>query len=191
MQTRLLSLLVLVAALGACRDSVSHKPPIHLVPDMDHQQKIKAQSEFHFPGWKDNRGMRMPVDGTVARGTLRTKSLERYQDASGQFIANPLPATAANFARGRERFDIYCAVCHDRAGSGKGMVLQRAQKGAFNAVMPDLATDERLRGLRDGELYQTIAEGKATMPAYAHMVQVEDRWRIVHYLRALQNRIKQ
>lgn len=196
----------LCLAFAACRGGISHKPPIHLVPDMDDQQKIEAQSEFEFEGWKDKRGMRPPVEGTVPhgsgylgrrgysdkRGFLESVELEKYQNAAGDFIANKVPLTRDNLLRGQNRYNIYCAVCHDRAGSGKGMVLQRAPRGSFNAKVPDLSTEPRLLKdkMRDGELFQTITEGKATMPAYGHAISVEDRWCIVHYLRALQHRIK-
>lgn len=185
----ILGLLAGLSGLVACRGSISEKPPIHPVLDMDFQQKIKAQSAFEFANWKDGRGMRMPVEGTVARGTLEAAQLSVFKNSSGDYLANPLPASAENFARGRERFNIYCAVCHDRAGAGKGVALQRAPRGAFNPQVPSLAEDERLRSAPDGNLYETIANGRGTMPAYGHMVTPEDRWCIVWYLRALQNRI--
>ncbi len=182
-----------LAILTACRGGISNRPPVHLVQDMDFQQKIKAQSEFEFENWEDRRGMRMPVEGTVARGTLESAELARYQEAGGGFIANPVKATREHLLRGQERFNIYCAVCHDRAGSGKGPVLRRAGY-AFAAVVPDLGQEERLqRGkMPDGQLFQTITKGIGTMPGYAHAISAQDRWCIVHYVRALQNRfIKQ
>lgn len=180
---------IALIALTSCRGGISHKPPVHLVPDMDFQQKIKAQSEFKFESWEDKRGMRQPVAGTIARGTLDDRALETYQRGKDQFIDNPIGNTAADYERGRERYDIYCAVCHDRTGSGQGLVMQRAPLGSFNPIIPHLATEPRLREMKDGELFKTITEGKGTMPAYGHMIPAADRWKIVRYLRALQNRI--
>ncbi|MCA8943809.1 MAG: cytochrome c [Planctomycetes bacterium] len=187
--THLIAVIAL-AVFVSCRGGVSKHPPIHLVPDMDDQPYIQAQEDFDFPTWTDKRGMRMPVAGTIAQGTLDQRALGVYEQG-GRFVDNPIAATYANLARGQERFNIYCAVCHDRAGSGKGVVMQRAPAGSFNAVLPNLATEERLQAgkMKDGELFKTITEGKATMPAYGHMIPAEDRWKIVHYLRALQHRI--
>ena len=39
----------------------------------------------------------------------------------------------------------------------------------------------------DGELFNTISNGKGNMTGYAHAIPVEDRWAIVAYIRALQD----
>ena len=70
------SILVAIAlALSGCRGGISDSPPIHLVHDMDNQPKLKPQSRSDFTPWKDHRGMRTPVFGTVARGSLREANL--------------------------------------------------------------------------------------------------------------------
>ena len=66
---------ILIAAaagvsLMGCRGEISTAPPVHLVQNMDFQDKLKAQSESGFEGWADKRGMRLPVKGTIARGSL-------------------------------------------------------------------------------------------------------------------------
>lgn len=188
---------LLLVALAGCRGGISKHPPVHLVDDMDQQLKLKAQlrSAFDFAAWQpgaapDHRGMRQPPIGTIPRGSLELMALAVFKDAAGNFIDNPVTASREVFARGRERFDIHCSVCHDRAGTGKGIVIQRAPLGSFNSKIPDLSTEQRLIDMPDGELCSIITEGKATMPAYGHQIEPLDRWAIVHYLRALQHRIK-
>lgn len=188
---------LLLVAFGGCRGGLSKHPPVHLVDDMDQQLKLKAQlrSAFDFAAWNvdaqpDHRGMRRPPVGTIARGSLTRMALAIFKDAADNFIDNPVAASVAVFARGRERYDIVCSVCHDRAGTGKGIVILRAPMGSFNAKIPDLSTEQRLIDMKDGELFSIISDGKATMPAYAHQIDPADRWAIVHYLRALQHRIK-
>ena len=46
--------------------------------------------------------------------------------------------------------------------------------------------DNRVASLPDGDIFQTITGGKGTMPAYGARISVEDRWAIIHYVRALQ-----
>lgn len=193
----LAALPLLLLALVGCRGGLSKNPPVHLVDDMDQQLKLKAQlrSAFDFAAWQhdaepDHRGMRRPPVGTISRGSLRRMALAKFKDADGNFIDNPVAASPEVMARGRERYDITCSVCHDRAGSGRGIVILRAPMGSFNPKIPDLSTEQRLIDMPDGELCSIIAEGKATMPAYGHQIDPEDRWAIVHYLRALQHRIK-
>jgi hypothetical protein len=66
------------------------------------------------------------------------------------------------------------------------MVSRRAAAlGAAGLVAPTLH-DDRLRRIPDGQLFATITNGVRNMPSYAHNIPVDDRWAIVHYVRALQ-----
>ena len=94
--------------------------------------------------------------------------------------ANPAPVTAQLIARGRERFDIYCAPCHSRAGDGDGMV---ARRGFPN---PPSYHIERLRNAPDSHFYDAISNGFGVMYPYADRIEPHDRWAIVAYIRALQ-----
>ena len=83
--------------------------------------------------------------------------------------------------RGRERFDIYCAPCHGRLGDSNGITKKIGD-------MPAVANlhDKRIVDMPDGEIFNTISNGKNLMGAYGPLVPTEDRWAIVAYLRALQ-----
>ena len=97
--TTLLLASLALAALTSCdkfRGFPSEKPPIHLVLDMDFQEKVRAQSAHEFDGWTDGRGARRPVADTfgntlvVARGSLKNTALAN-RDANKQFVTkNPL-----------------------------------------------------------------------------------------------------
>lgn len=211
----LLLLLALPAVVAfGCRGEISRKPPIHLVQDMDFQAKFKGQSEAAFPGWHDQRAMREPVPGTIARGHLGALDPDPnvarfyiYKRGKDSFVTkNPLPLTKANLDRGRERFNIHCAICHGRTGRGNGPVGLRWPPynppsylvEAGPVPFPDRKDtdqkpdriDERVQNLVDGEIFNVITNGKSTMPAYGHQVPVKDRWAIIHYVRALQLRVK-
>jgi mono/diheme cytochrome c family protein len=82
--------------------------------------------------------------------------------------------------RGRERYNIYCSVCHGTAGYGDGMVVQRGYK------QPPSLHESRFREAPPGHFYDVIANGFGAMPAYREMIKASDRWAIVGYLRALQ-----
>jgi mono/diheme cytochrome c family protein len=94
--------------------------------------------------------------------------------------SNPLPVTDALLARGRDRFNIFCAPCHSRAGDGEGMIAQRG----FPA--PPSFHIDRLRRAPDSHFYQVITDGYGVMYPYADRVTPQDRWAIVAYIRALQ-----
>ena len=70
-------------------------------------------------------------------------------------------------------------------GSGQGMVKKRAVAGGAGAFAPPTFHQDRIRHMPDGQLYATVANGKNNMPAYPQ-IQVNDRWAIVAYIRALQ-----
>lgn len=58
-----------MTAVGCRRGAPSEDPPIHIVPNMDHQEKFRSQAQNDF--FEDGAAMRTPVPGTVARGWLR------------------------------------------------------------------------------------------------------------------------
>ncbi len=176
------SLLVLVG----CRGTESSKPPIHINPNMDRQEKFIGQQENRF--FENRMAMRPPVPGTVARGFLREDSRFYYgREASGALVTElPLPATADLLARGQNRYNIYCAVCHGQAGDGKGIIMVGNGGAGYGYVpAPDFHVD-RLRTIEDGHIYDVITNGIRNMPAYAPQIPVADRWAIVAYVRALQ-----
>jgi len=164
--------------LSGCRGQISQEPPIHLNPNMDAQAKFKAYGENDF--YADGRSMRPLPEGTVPRGHLNED--KGYYDGvvNGKYVANPLPMSSELMQRGRERYDIYCSMCHGKTGLGGGMVIQRG------FILPPSYADERILNLKDGELYSVIKDGVRNMPGYALQIPTEDRWAIVAYIRALQ-----
>jgi len=176
--------LVAIAAaltLGACRGAPSEEPPLYVFPDMDWQPKVQGQEEFKF--FSDGRGNRLPVAGTVARGQLHEDEAFYEGKKDGAYLAKaPIEVSEATLAHGEERYNIYCAPCHDRTGGGKGMVIQRG-RGAFPPP-PELFGD-RVRGLSDGEIFNVITHGVRNMPSYAYQVPVADRWAIITWVRVL------
>lgn len=83
-------------------------------------------------------------------------------------------------ARGRDRFTIYCAPCHGRVGDGNG-ITKRYGMGATPTYH-----DDRLRAMAEGEIFNTITNGKNNMNPYADKLTPEDRWAVIAYVRALQ-----
>ncbi len=182
----LLSLVPLVLVARE-RGVTKTDPRIHLVPDMDSQKKYLPQSANPF--FADGRAMRMPVEGTVARGSIDPTSTEATgQDAAGAWVRrNAHAVTPELIQRGRERYDIFCAPCHGTAGHGDGMIARRAdrlQEGTWTP--PTSLHAEIVLAREDGHIFNTITHGIRNMPSYGSQVPVADRWAIVAYIRALQ-----
>jgi mono/diheme cytochrome c family protein len=147
--------------------------------DMHDQPKFQAFERNAF--FDDQRASRPLVQGVVARGHLNAdQAFFQGAGPSGPVTENPLGASEAVLARGQSRYNIYCTPCHDRTGSGEGMIVQRGYK------QPPSFHDPRLRAVPDGYFFQVMTNGFGTMPAYRAQVSARDRWAIVAYIRALQ-----
>ena len=92
----------------------------------------------------------------------------------------PFPVTLAVLARGQQRFNIFCSPCHDRVGTGQGMIVRRGYRAPASFHM------DRLRQAPAGYFFDVMTNGFGVMPDYAQQVHPEDRWAIVAYIRALQ-----
>jgi mono/diheme cytochrome c family protein len=177
-----------VALAVKARHSKTDKPRIHIIQDMDSQPKYKAQREN--PIFADGRADREALPGTVPVGHLNEDD-HFFRGRAGGAWARTFPAQVelneATMARGRQRFGIYCTPCHGQAGLGDGMVHKRAEGLAQGGwIQPSNVTQEYLRNMPVGELYNTITNGIRNMPGYGPQIMPEDRWAIVMYLRALQ-----
>jgi mono/diheme cytochrome c family protein len=143
------------------------------------QQRLKPLSEENF--FADGRGSRLPPAHTIARGQLRDDE-QFFTGKIGEQLAAtfPMKLTREMLARGRERFDIYCTVCHGRSGDGNGMIVQRG------FPRPPSLHEPRLREAPVGHFVDVITNGYGVMYSYASRVSPEDRWAITAYIRALQ-----
>src|SRR6056297_4107303 len=113
MRTSLLLPLILTALLLAgCRGNRSGETPVHPNLNMDFQEKFQAQEAN--PLFADNAAMRKPVSGTVARGLLKEDTeLFTGRTESGEYVDRvPVPVSKAFLQRGKERYEIFCVVCH-------------------------------------------------------------------------------
>ena len=116
----------------------------------------------------------------------------RSADGSLYLDAFPISITPKTLERGQERFNIYCAVCHDRAGSGNGMVVQRGFTAppSFHADwsrgFKRRGADLKLTDAPVGYYFEVITHGFGAMPSHAAQVPPDDRWAIIAYIRALQ-----
>ena len=146
---------------------------------MHNQPKYIPLRESTF--FSDDRSARPLVDGTVARGDLRSDLLLYTGKSDGADSAVfPFPIDASVMTRGQERFNIYCSPCHGRTAIGDGMVVRRGYR------RPLSLHDPRLRSAPVGHFFDVMTNGFGAMPDYAAQVPVRDRWAIAAYIRALQ-----
>jgi len=170
---------LLVAGLAGCRGQESDKPPVHLNPNMDSQPRYDPQAESKF--YEDRRTMRQPVEGSVARGNFDENDAHATGKDGDQYVAKmPMAITEATLKLGQTKYNIYCTPCHAEIGNGEGMVKKRGFDGVRNLL------DPYTRALPDGQIYEAMAKGVRTMPAYNAQLTTDERWAVVAYVRALQ-----
>lgn len=160
-------LAILLLFTAACQQQMADQP----------RYKPLAQSTF----FGDDRSARPLVEGTVARGHLDADERFSAGKSGGELVtALPVPLTLELLERGRDRFNIFCAPCHDRTGSGEGMVVRRGYRH------PPSYHIDRLRQAPVGHFFDVMTHGFGAMPDYAAQVPPQDRWAIAAYIRALQ-----
>jgi len=147
--------------------------------DMHDQPKYQPLERSTF--FEDGRASRPLLAGTIAQGQLRDDA-QLYTGKSGKdFVTTfPFPITEQVLRRGQQRFNIYCSPCHDRLGTGLGMVVRRGLR------QPPSYHIDRLRDAPVGYFFDVITNGFGAMPDYATEVPPADRWAIVSYIRVLQ-----
>jgi mono/diheme cytochrome c family protein len=158
--------LVAFAAVG-CRQDMYDQP----------KAKPLAASDL-FP---DGASARPLVSGTIPRDWHGDDPSHTGLGADGKLLQTmPVKLTRELLERGHERFEIYCSECHDRAGTGWGMIVERG------FPPPPSFHIDRLREAPIGHFYEVITNGYGAMYSYASRVQPADRWAIAAYIRALQ-----
>jgi mono/diheme cytochrome c family protein len=180
--------LLIAMAIAGCRGGKSEDPPVHLFGDMDWQPKYQWGEAS--PLFEDGRAMRPLVDGVIPLGHLNEDDgYYRGKLASGEYVARVTDLKMGDksievdeklIRRGEDRFNIYCAPCHDQSGGGRGMVVQRGYPPPV-----DLSSDRVRNEMRDGQIFETITNGIRNMPAYRKQIPVADRWAIVTWVRVL------
>jgi cytochrome c553 len=164
---RCIALGIILLSLCGCR------------PDMFNQPRNNPLSSSDF--FENGAGSRPLVPGTIPRGHLDEDRVYFTGKIGTNLVTEfPMPVTRAMLERGRERYDIFCSVCHGLSGEGDGMIVQRG------FPRPPSYNIDRLRQAPVGHFYDVMTRGYGVMYSYASRVEPADRWAIAAYIRALQ-----
>jgi mono/diheme cytochrome c family protein len=189
-----------IVSIAGLRGSHTRRPPLELFPDLVRQNKVRPQtpSEFFADGYSSRpipehavahsapymlNGKALDIDGQpVYPYDSSPVNTGRVPGKTNFIEVNPLPITPELLARGEQRFQINCLPCHGPDGDGKGITSKYGMLGVANFH------DQRLINMPDGQIFNTITYGSPSklMGPYGANVEVEDRWAIVAYVRALE-----
>ena len=120
------------------------------------------------------------------------KELDWITEFPDQIAAKITPGDTGTefYNRGKQRFDIYCSVCHGYAGYGDGHVSQRGmalniqQKAEW--VQAKSLCDPEVMADPVGRIFDTITNGRGAMGPYRSQITAEDRWAIVFFVKSMQ-----
>jgi mono/diheme cytochrome c family protein len=178
----LLAISGVMSILSAC--TYHEKSNFEFMPDMGYS-----------PGYKGQEGMengmrRQAPQGTIPRGYTAVgytsestgTSYPEFEDAeaAGRALKNPIARTKEHLLRGQKIFNSNCTACHGSMGEGDSAVVKRGYP------MPPSLQSDKVRGWADGSIFHVITRGQNLMPSYASQIKPEDRWKVVHYVRAIQ-----
>lgn len=203
---------IILVSIFKFRGHTFTEPPAEIFNDMDRQERVNFQSESDF--FADGLGTRPPVHGTVPVGFVLGEKLASAGGAApefgfsfpgdtsyynsgrmGDYWGSGLPEEVRGengevseefIKRGRERYNISCAICHGESGNGQGVVSKYGLANIANFYAPQFSDPANEMFRNDGNIFNTITNGMGLMSGYGADVTVRDRWAIIAYIRTLQ-----
>ncbi|TQE73204.1 cytochrome c [Leptospira noguchii] len=165
----------------------SKTPPLEYFPDMADSPAREAQEAD--PIAHNGAASRIPPKGAVPVGYYPYEYLGLdVSQLPNKGLGNPFKDDLANLQRGEAQYQTYCSPCHGVRGAGNGTIVgpepRLGAKSEFGNMRPLI--NERVRGYSDGQIYHVVTAGWGRMKSYASQVSPEDRWKIVLYVRKLQ-----
>jgi mono/diheme cytochrome c family protein len=162
-----------------------------LDPMADRQPRAMRYKVSAF--YDDGLSMHAPPEGTVPRervagnaplatGRLPDGPIQPNGEPLPIYVtAIPVPVTKELLALGRKRFDITCATCHGPLGDGVSIV------GTQMALRPPPSLlQKNYIEKPSGYFFEVASRGFGMMASYAAELDVNERWAVVAYIRALQ-----
>ena len=108
-----------------------------------------------------------------------------FKMTAGKDLKSPLAkGDPDNSNQGKALYFIYCAQCHGKHHDGNGTVGQ-----SFHPLPTDLRSP-KIQSFPEGTLFKNISYGTSggRQPPLATTIDVQDRWRIIAYLKSLGSR---
>jgi mono/diheme cytochrome c family protein len=174
-------LVLMLVDLSACnRDR--NNPGWDYFPDMFYSTAYETNTKN--PNFSDGLTMRSPVAGTVPRDFIPFEYTNDPESRikAGKELVNPVLMSSEALSRGMEQYTTFCIGCHGIAGNGDG----RLYTSGLYPMKPLSVSGPDAAKLKDGEIYHTITLGIRSMGAHGSQIRPDDRWKIVLYVRKLQ-----
>jgi len=125
----------------------------------------------------------LPPENTIPRGYLPYK-FENTIEGKELARLEPSPLDSlekeANLAKGKELYNIYCAICHGNKGNGQGTLVKREK------ILGVPGYADAVRNITVGSTYFTIYYGLNSMGSHASQFANEkEMWQVSEYVMKL------
>lgn len=170
-------LLGVSAAVSSCHDT--SKPNYQYMPNM--YEAVSYETYQQSAAFRNGKEGQLPVEGTINRGYVPydyPNTTAGYEAAKAN-SKSPLDSLALNSGKGKELFEIYCAICHGTAGDGKGKLVKQ---GKFLGV-----PNYKDRAITEGSIFHVETFGLNAMGSYKNQLSAQERWMVAAYVLKLRN----
>lgn len=165
--------IVLIGALVACSPGDPFRStgayPIDIFQEMHYNQTSKAQEPPRFLPPNDS----YPTEGGFIPVVSRAASAD---------LSNPFQADSNTMLLGALVYAQNCSSCHGQMADGDGPVGNILVE--YTGVKPPAFDSDRVRNLKSGETYASLAIGLNVMPAFEGLLSERDRWALVTLIEA-------
>ncbi len=168
-----------VGLFSSCKNDL--EPNYQYMPNM--YEPVSYETYEETDAFKNGKEGQLPPDGAINRGYVPYEypnTTEGYDMAKAN-LQRPADTALANLKKGKELYDIYCAICHGASGNGKGKLVEREK---FLGV-PSYAD----RVITAGSIYHVETYGLNSMGSYANQVSSDERWMISAYVLKLKSEL--
>ena len=173
-----ISLLVCIAIfVSSCHNNAN--PNYQYMPNMYEAVSYETYAESH--AFKNGKEGQLPVPGSIDR----THEVYEYPNTTAGYEAakanlkSPLDSTSVDMDKGKELYEIYCAICHGNAGNGKGKLVTQ---GKFLGV-----PSYKDRPITVGSVFHVQTFGLNSMGSYANQLNTHERWLVSAYVMKLKS----
>ena len=173
--------ILVILSVTSCFDK--KKPNYRYMPNMYTSLAVETYSEHEL--LPNGQAALTPVKGTISRGWM---PYEYENTLEGKALATkelkmPLAVNEENLTKGKELFNIYCAICHGNKGDGQGTLVKREK---FLGI-PSLA--DKGRNITEGDIYHVMMYGLNSMGSYASQTNEKERWQITMHALDLKSKL--
>jgi mono/diheme cytochrome c family protein len=155
-------------------------------PDMFYSTGYETYSKN--PNFEDGMTMRIPVPGTVPRdySPFEYTNTPESRIKAGKELLNPIESSPEVLIRGKQVYTTFCIGCHGISGEGDGRLFT---SGLYPLKPLTLSGSSAIK-LKDGEIFHTVTLGIRSMGAHGSQIRPDDRWKLIVYIRNLQEEAK-